>query len=290
MPTKIEKDSVTGTETTGHEWDGIKELNTPLPTWWLYVFYATIAISLVYFVLYPSFPGINGYFGGVLGLQQREILDQQMARAAERQAEFVTGIEEASVEEIVAEPALFNFALAGGRAAFADNCVPCHALGGAGQAGGYPVLADDDWLWGGSLEDILLTLHVGIRHEPADTRYSEMPAYGALGIYDADQIRDTAQYVLSLSGNATDPEAVARGAENYEFDCSACHGVSGEGGRDFGAPALNDAIWLYGGSEEEIVAQIANPRQGVMPAFGGRLDESTLKMLAVYVHSLGGGE
>lgn len=290
MPTKVEKDALTGRETTGHEWDGIKELNNPLPSWWLWVFYVSIALAVVWFVLYPSIPGVNGYFGGVLGLQQREILDRQMERAAERQREFFGGIEEASLEEIQSDPLLLSFSVNGGRAAFADNCAPCHAVGGAGQAGGYPVLADDDWLWGGSLDEIYETLVVGIRHEPDDTRYSEMPAFGALGILERTDIADVSQYVLSLSGHAGDAEAEARGAVIYEEQCLACHGPDGGGDRTLGAPALNDQIWLYGGEEEQVIAQIHNPRHGVMPAWGGRLDDSTIKMLTIYVHSLGGGE
>lgn len=290
MPTKVEKDTFSGTDTTGHEWDGIKELNTPLPTWWLYTYYVCIAVAFLYFLLYPSIPWVNGYFGGVLGLQQREILDQQMERAALRQSQFVTGIETASLEEITADTQLFSFALSGGRAAFADNCAPCHALGGAGQAGGYPVLADDEWLWGGTLDDIRHTLEVGIRHDPAETRYSEMPAFGTLDILSREEISDVTQHVLGLSGLSDDGPAAVRGAEIYEMQCGVCHGADGQGDREFGAPSLSDQIWLFGDSPAEVAAQISRPRHGVMPAWGGRLDDTTLKMLTVYVHSLGGGE
>lgn len=292
MPTKVEKDALTGRETTGHEWDGIKELNNPLPKWWVYVFYATIAFSLVYFVLYPSIPWINGYFPGILGDNQRLTLERQMEEGFQAQAGLRTAINQASLEEIVADPQLLAFAVAGGRAAFADNCVPCHGLGGAGQAGGYPVLADDAWIWGGTLAAISETLHVGIRWEEEPlTRWAEMPAYGELGILTPAQISDVAHYVLTLSGaEGVDVEAAARGAETYEWECSACHGAAGEGIQDLGAPTLSDAIWLYGGSHEAIVAQITNPQHGVMPAWGGRLDDDTIKMLTVYVHALGGGQ
>lgn len=292
MPTKVEKDALTGRETTGHEWDGIKELNNPLPKWWVYVFYVTIVFSLIYYVLYPSIPWINGYFPGILGDNQRLTLDDQMQAGFEAQADLRTAINQASLEEIVADPSLLTFAVAGGRASFADNCVPCHGLGGAGQAGGYPVLADDAWIWGGTLEDISHTLHVGIRwDEIPDTRWAEMPAYGALGILSRQEIVDVAHYVRSLSGaDGIDAEAAARGAETFEWECSACHGLAGEGVRELGGPALSDAIWLYGGSQEAVVAQITNPQHGVMPAWLGRLDEDTIKMLTVYVHSLGGGE
>lgn len=289
MPTKIEKDSLTGTETTGHEWDGIKELNNPLPKWWLYVFYVTIAWSLIYWVLYPSIPGITGYFGGILDTNQREKLEVRMAEAEAFQADYRAALEETSAAEIIDNPDLLQFANSGGRAAFADNCAPCHALGGAGQAGGYPVLADDDWLWGGTLDAIQQTITYGIRHEPAQTRYSEMPAFGALGILSRDDVDAVTRYVLSLSG-AEDGEATPQGEEIYATQCAACHGENGEGMDALGAPNLSDQVWLYGGDYASVNGQIWNPQHGVMPAFGDRLDDNTIKMLAIYVHNLGGGQ
>lgn len=288
MPTKTEKDDLTGLETTGHEWDDIKELNNPLPRWWLYVFYACIAWSLVYFVLYPSIPWINGYFGGVLGTQQREVLDQQLAEARERQAVYLERMEDASAQQILEDSDLLRFALAGGEAAFADNCAPCHGLGGAGQAQ-YPVLADDVWLWGGTLADIEYTLDYGIRADHPDARYSLMPTFGD-GILDDQQIADSANYVLSLSGEAPDAEAAARGEELYASQCAQCHGDNGQGLTEQGGPRLNDQVWLYGGDYDEVVAQITDPQHGVMPGWNQRLDDMTIRMLTVYVHSLGGGQ
>lgn len=289
MPTKIEKDSLTGTETTGHEWDGIKELNNPLPKWWLYVFYVTIAWSAVYMLLYPSIPGITGYFGGILDTNQREKLEVRMAEADLFQADYRAALQQASAEEIEGNSELLQFAIAGGRAAFADNCAPCHALGGAGQAGGYPVLADDDWLWGGTLDAIQHTISYGIRHEPAQTRYSEMPAFGQLGILSREDVDAVTRYVLSLSG-AEEGEATPEGEELYLTQCSACHGENGEGLSDLGAPNLSDQVWLYGGDYASVNSQIWNPQHGVMPAFADRLDDNTIKMLAIYVHNLGGGQ
>ena len=283
MPTKIEKDSITGTETTGHEWDGIKELNTPLPKWWLYVFYATIIWSAIYYVLYPTIPGIRG----LMGFSQREEIVERIAEARERQGENRERIAAASLEEIRADADLLNFALTGGRAAFADNCAPCHAAGGAGRTG-YPILADDDWIWGGSLEDIHLTLLHGIRAGNDETRFGEMPAFGADELLEKDQIDQVADYVLALSQGAA--SADTPGAEVYAENCAACHGEAGEGGRDFGAPKLANQIWLYGGEKEQVVQQIVQPRLGVMPGWTDRLDETTIKMLTVYVHALGGGE
>ena len=283
MPTKIEKDSITGTETTGHEWDGIKELNTPLPKWWLYVFYATIIWSAIYYVLYPTIPGIKG----LMGFSQREEIVERIAEARERQGENRERIAAASLEEIRTDADLLNFALTGGRAAFADNCAPCHAAGGAGRTG-FPILADDDWIWGGSLEDIYLTLLHGIRAGNDETRFGEMPAFGADELLEKDQIDQVAHYVLALSQGAA--SADTPGAEVYAENCAACHGEAGEGGRDFGAPKLANQIWLYGGEKEQVVQQIVQPRLGVMPGWTDRLDETTIKMLTVYVHALGGGE
>ena len=283
MPTKIEKDSITGTETTGHEWDGIKELNTPLPKWWLYVFYATIIWSAIYYVLYPTIPGIRG----LMGFSQREEIVERIAEARARQGENRERIAAASLEEIRADADLLNFALTGGRAAFADNCAPCHAAGGAGRSG-YPILADDDWIWGGSLEDIYLTLLHGIRAGNDETRFGEMPAFGVDELLEKDQIDQVADYVLALSQGAAGDDTP--GAEVYAENCAACHGEAGEGGRDFGAPKLANQIWLYGGEKEQVVQQIVQPRLGVMPGWTDRLDETTIKMLTVYVHALGGGE
>jgi cytochrome c oxidase cbb3-type subunit 3 len=284
MPTKIEKDSVTGTETTGHEWDGIKELNSPLPRWWLYVLYATIIWSLVYYLLYPTIPGIQG----LMGYSQREEVVERMAQARARQAGSLDRIAAAPLAEIKADPDLLNFALTGGRATFADNCAPCHAAGGAGRPG-YPTLADDSWLWGGTLGEIETTLRHGVRDDDDDdTRVSEMPAFGLDELLEQDQIEAVASYVLSLSTQAAG--AAGEGLELYAENCASCHGGAGEGEREFGAPSLADQIWLYGGEKADIVAQITKPRHGVMPAWAGRLDDTTIKMLAVYVHALGGGE
>lgn len=295
MPTKVEKDAVAhmaeaGQATTGHEWDGIREYDTPLPKWWVYVFYSTIVVAVVMFVLYPSIPGLGGYFGGLLDRQERRVLDQSLARAAEGQAGMRAAIAEATPAEIEADPEMLAFAVAGGRTAFADNCAPCHGPGGGGQRGGYPVLADDDWLWGGTLDAIHETIRVGIRHDGDTTRVSAMPQFGAFGLLTRDQIGDVADHVLSLSDSTHDAEAAARGATIFADNCVACHGAGGVGDLAFGAPRLNDQIWLYGSDRAQIVAQIWDPRHGVMPAWADRLDEATVNMLTVYVHSLGGGQ
>lgn len=288
MPTKIEKDIVSGTDTTGHEWDGIKELDSPLPKWWIYVFYATIAWSLVYYVLYPAWPGISGYTKGVFGYSQRVEIQERMTAAAARQAPFVNRIRAASLDEIRKTPDLLNFSIAGGRAVFAENCAGCHGAGGAGLKG-YPNLADDNWLWGGTLEAIHQTIAYGIRSGHDQARNSEMPRFGADGLLTPAQIDQLTQFVLSLSGKATGPDAAA-GAPLFAENCVACHGEKGEGNAEFGAPRLNGNIWLYGGDAASVRQSIHGSRRGVMPAWAGRLDEATVKMLAIYVHALGGGQ
>ena len=289
MPTKIEKDAVTGKETTGHEWDGIKELNTPLPKWWLYILYATIAWSVVWAILYPSFPGLSGHWRGTTGWTQRTAIVEQMQAVEAERAPMLERIRATGLDEIRRDPDLLQYAMAGGRIAFADNCAACHGAGGEGRPGGFPSLADDSWIWGGTLEDIHTTIRHGIRNtQDPDARMSLMPAFGQ--ILSRQEIEDVAEHVLSLTGRSTDAASAARGATIYAEQCVACHGERGEGVREQGGPALNDAIWLFGGSRREIVAQIANPRMGVMPPWQGRLDEATIRMLTVYVHTLGGGE
>jgi cytochrome c oxidase cbb3-type subunit III len=289
MPTKIEKDEISGTETTGHEWDGIKELNTPLPKWWLWTFYASIIWSIGYFILYPAWPTLSGHTKGTLGWTQRTEIAQRLEEAKVARAPFVGRIEKASLDEIRATPDLLNFAMAGGRSVFAENCVPCHGAGGAG-AKGFPNLADDVWLWGGTLEDIHTTIAYGIRNANNQSRVSQMPRFGVDGVLNAAQINDVAEYVLSLSKRSTDAAATKRGEAVYAENCVACHQEGGVGSTDVGAPNLAANIWIYGGDKATIVESIRNARAGAMPAWSERLDDATVKMLAVYVHALGGGK
>lgn len=289
MPTKIEKDAPTGQSTTGHEWDGIKELNTPLPKWWLYTFYASIAFALVYTVLYPAWPGATGATEGTLGWTQRQELAAKMAAEQERISPVLARLVATDVADIRNDPELMGFVQAKGRQAFADNCAGCHGAGGAG-ATGFPSLADDDWLWGGSPDEILHSVAYGIRNANENSRLSEMPRFGADQLLEPEQINDVADYVLSLSGAAHDGVAAARGATVYAENCAACHGEAGEGMVEMGAPRLNDAIWLYGGDKESVVRTVTYSRQGNMPAWSERLDEATVKVLAAYVHALGGGQ
>lgn len=284
-----ERDPITGTETTGHEWDGIRELNNPLPRWWLYVLYATFAFSLIFWILYPSWPGISDHSKGVLGWTRHAALDKEMADAASKQAAFREKIAALPTEDIQKDPELLAFTVAGGRSAFGNNCAQCHGSGAAGSKG-FPNLNDDDWLWGGTLAAIETTIRYGIRSNHPETRQNDMPAFGADGTLSAEQINDVAEFALSLSGTATDQAAAERGKATFEEQCAACHGDSGEGNQELGAPKLTDALWLYGGDKEVVIETITKARRGVMPAWVGRLDDGTIKQLAVYVHGLGGGQ
>lgn len=275
--------------TTGHEWDGIEEWNNPLPKWWLYVFYACIVWAIGYWIVYPAWPTASTYTKGFFGYSQRGQVSDDVAASQAEKAVFRDKIADSDLEAIKADPELLNFALAGGQAAFGDNCAPCHGRGAQG-AFGYPNLRDDAWLWGGSLESIHQTIQHGIRSEDSATRMSMMPAFGKLGMLNREQVSDTAEYVMSLSGNEDDAEAAARGKEIFATNCAACHGPDGSGNQALGAPDLTDELWLYGGDKDTIVETITNARAGMMPAWSGRLDPATIKELAIYVHSLGGGQ
>jgi len=258
-------------------------LNTPLPKWWIITFWVCVVWSGLYYIVYPTFPGWEGLWEYTA---RKDVARQIEAVQADR-AEWLDKLAVASVDDIRKDGELLAFAMAGGRAAFADNCAPCHGSGAAGGPG-YPNLLDDSWVWGGRPEDIQTTITHGIRWaKDDDTRLSDMPRFGVDELLDKTQISAVADYVLSLSGGGA---AAGEGAEIFAENCVACHGESGEGKTELGAPRLNDAIWLYGGDKATIVETITNSRGGVMPAWGGRLDEVTIKQLAVYVHSLGGGQ
>ena len=280
-------DQPTGTEFVGHEWDGIEELNTPLPRWWLWTFYATILFSVGYVVAYPAWPMIEKGTEGMLGWSSRGELAKEMDAADMARQSFKEQLAAIDVVKLRDNPELFQQAAAGGQAAFRVNCIQCHGSGGAGnQRLGYPNLNDDAWIWGGTLEDIHYTISHGIR-QPVDNeeRQSVMPPFA--GAFDSGQLNSLVDHVLSLSGKA---QSNPVGAQLYADNCVACHGAQGQGDTAQGAPRLNDAIWLRGGTRDDIKAQVLNPKMGAMPAWQDRLDAPTIKMLTAYVYSLGGGE
>lgn len=284
---KKEIDDISGVETTGHEWDGLKELNNPTPRWWLWIFYICIIWAVGYWVVYPAWPTFSGHTKGVLGWTQFKKLESEQAEIIQRQAQYLEKFQSTSFKEIMNDPELYAFATAGGSAAFKDNCATCHGTGGAGSKG-FPNLNDDDWLWGGKVEEIYQTLLYGIRSPHEDTRISLMPAFGKDGLLNAKQVSTMADYVVNLS-TGKDVSAHA-GYTIFQEKCASCHSPDAKGNRAFGAPDLTDAIWLYGGSKDVIYTTIYTGRSGVMPLWKDRLDDNTLRQLTIYLHSLGGGE
>jgi len=283
-------DPVTGVATTGHEWDGVRELNMPLPRWWLWIFYATIIWSIGYWIVYPAWPLITSHTSGVLNWNSRRAIVDDLAALKAQRGVMVDRISAASLDDILADQQMQAFARAQGRAAFADNCAPCHGAGGGG-AKGYPNLVDDDWLWGGKIDDIAFTIRHGIRSTDDKTRAGTMPAFGRDKILERPDIVAVADFVRSLTNPSIAGNAdLARGKKVFAENCAACHGDTGKGNKEIGAPDLTDPIWLFSADRDTIVEGIANGRGSVMPAWGGRLDDTTIKSLAVYVHTLGGGQ
>lgn len=283
-------DEPTGIETVGHEWDGIEELNNPLPRWWVLTLWATVIWALGYIVVYPAIPLLDRGTQGMWGWSSRGQLVEEMKAADKGRAATLAVIAATPLEQFAANPDLEAKAVAGGRAAFQVNCVQCHGSGAAGSQG-FPNLKDDDWLWGGNIREIEYSILHGIRSPgAAETRTSLMPSFGKDGVLNSAQIGDVAAYVLSLSGKAPADASAQRGAALFAANCVACHGANGKGLRQFGAPNLTDSVWLHGSTPDKVAANITKAPAGVMPAWQAKLDPVTIKMLAVYVHSLGGGE
>jgi len=281
-------DEATGTQTVGHEWDGIEELNTPLPRWWLLTFYACILWAVGYVIFYPALPMLESATRGVSGWTSRGQLAAEMDAEASRKTTITAAVAGMPVELLASNKKLMQSAIEGGRAAFKVHCVQCHGSGASGSKG-YPNLNDDDWLWGGDLATLDYTITHGVRNpDHNETRSSQMPAFG--GVLTNAEIASVVSYVRSISDQQKPDTASARGAALFATNCSQCHGTDGAGGREFGAPNLTDAIWLYGGDRAAIAQTIRKSRFGVMPRWDNRLDPVTIKMLAAYVHSLGGGE
>jgi cytochrome c oxidase cbb3-type subunit 3 len=278
-------------ETTGHEWDGIQEYNNPLPRWWLWIFYATIIWGIGYTIAYPAWPGIKEATPGLLGYSSRAEVEKEIAEAEGRNAAINERLASVELTQVVEDDELRTYATQAGAAVYRTWCAQCHGSGAAGvQAAGYPNLLDDAWLWGGTIEDIHYTVRHGIRNEEdPDARWSQMPAFGE--ILGEEEIVQVVNYVMSMSGREPQDAAAAEaGAEIYEIQCAACHGAEGGGDRFQGAPALNDAIWLYGGDYDTLMETVTYSRFGVMPPWQNRLEEHEIRAVAAYVHQLGGGE
>ena len=279
-------------ETTGHIWDGIEELNNPMPRWWVWTFYATIVWGIGYSVAYPAWPLITGATPGLLGASTRADVAVEIARVDASNAAIKAKLVAADLTAIGADPDLAAYAERAGAAVFRTNCTTCHGSGAAGFEGkGYPNLLDDDWLWGGTMEDIHLTITHGIRNTTdADARYSQMPKFGVDELLDKAQIGQVTEYVLAMSGQDHDAALATGGAVVFAENCVGCHMEDGSGDPTQGAPALNDAIWLYGGSREAVTESIYYARYGVMPNWNVRLSEDEIRAVAFYVHGRGGGE
>ena len=285
-------DAFTGIETTQHVWDeDIRELNKPLPKWWLFTFYATIIWAVGYVIAYPAIPLVNDYTHGLLGYSQRAQVASDVAAAKASQSKYLTAIGSLPLADIAKDEQLAAFVRAGGAAQFATNCSPCHGRGAQGRVG-YPNLGDDDWLWGGTLDAIHQTIVGGIRSGHPNERNNVMPRFGVDQVITPPQINDVAEFVMSLSNRADDKAAAERGKPIFAEQCVGCHKEDGKGNIELGSPNLTDEIWLYGGDKEAIVESIRSGRanSGRMPSWEARLDPATIKMLTVYVHSLGGGQ
>ncbi|MEO0766192.1 MAG: cytochrome-c oxidase, cbb3-type subunit III [Pseudomonadota bacterium] len=289
MADKKDIDDATGIDTTGHDWDGIKELNNPLPRWWLWCFYGTIVWGLTYTIAYPAWPMINSATSGLLGYSTRGELAEDIEAFKVMNAEVAGRLASAELASLAKDDPAYTFGVSGGGAVFLAHCSQCHGAGAAGARGGYPNLIDDDWLWGGTLADIEYTVRHGIRNETdPDARWTEMPAYG--DIFSDEEIAASVEYVLALSGQEHDVGLAEQATDLFLDNCAACHGDEGLGIPEMGAPNLSDAIWLYGGDRETLTETITYSRFGVMPAWGQRLDEVEIKAVTLYLHQLGGGE
>jgi len=290
MTDHTEVDEHTGTATTGHSWDGIKELNTPLPRWWVWTFYATIFWAIGYFIVYPAWPTLTGYTRGVFNYSSRAQLQNDLADLRAARGEKAAQLASASLGQIQSDPSLLAFARALGRTAFGDNCAACHGTGAAG-AKGFPNLNDDDWLWGGTLDQIRTTIKYGVRSGHKQAHEGNMLAFGRDGILKSNEVVTVANYVRSLSGLPVRKDvSLDAGKKLFADNCASCHGDAGKGNQELGAPNLSDKIWLYGSDEDTIIETITNGRGGVMPTWEGRLDAATINALTVYVHTLGGGK
>lgn len=287
---KRETDEISGTETTGHEWDGIKELDTPLPRWWVWTFYATIVFAIGYVIYYPAIPLVTTSTVGISGITARGLVEKDLAAARTAQSKLAEQLVKTSLEDVPKDQQLYRFAVAGGQSLYKVYCSQCHGSGAQGAAG-FPNLNDDDWIWGGDLNSIRTTIAHGVRDAADDdARISEMPAFGRDEILSKADITAVTEYVLQLGGKPHDKEKADAGKALFAENCASCHGENGKGNREFGAPNLVDAIALYGAKREDLVRQITLPRHGVMPAWLKRLGEARVRQLAIYVHGLGGGE
>ena len=285
-----EIDPVSGHVTTGHEWNGIKELDTPVPRGVLIFLIVTHLFAVIWWFVMPTWPLGTTYTKGLLGTDQRKIVEEKLVQADAARAPWVNAIEKSSFDEILANRQLMQVVMKTGHQLFGDNCAACHGRDGRG-GDNYPDLTDHDWIWGGGPERIAETLRVGVNSPHAETRATQMPSFGRDKMLDQTQVGNVATYVYSLSNPlASRPQTIARikaGRQVFLTNCAACHGEDAKGNQDLGAPNLSDRFWIYGGDFEKIVTTIHGGRQGHMPTWDERLSPAEIKILALYVYSLG---
>lgn len=281
-----ERDPISGHMTTGHEWNGIKELNTPVPrTIWIFLI-VTVIFSIGYWVFMPAWPVGKSYTRGLLDNDQKEIVASRVSAAADARSRWTGQITAMNYDQIRADPALMTYVREDGHRLFGDNCAACHGMDATGNPG-YPSLVDSEWLWGGSPDAIAHTIAVGI-NSPAspDTRIGQMMAFGKDGILDNDAILAVTDYVKTLSEPtwATGKAAsVAKGRAVFAENCVVCHGEQGRGNQAVGAPNLTDQSWVYGGDINAIYTTIDGGRQGEMPAWEHRLNPVDRKILTTFL-------
>ena len=285
-----ERDPITGRTTTGHEWNGIKELNTPIPKVVLFFLVVGALFAVGYWLLMPAWPLGTTYTKGLLGNDQRQIVTEQVEAAKSERAAWMDKIGGMDFAAIQADPDLMKHVMETGRTLFVDNCAACHGVTASGGPG-FPNLSAKAWLWGGEPQMIAETFAVGINSTNDDTRVSEMPAFGRDGLLKREQIVDVVAYVRSLSEceheGTPNEEQIAAGREVFKTTCASCHGEDGKGLRDVGAPNLTDGTWIYGAGMANIHGAVYGGRKGHMPHWRDRLTPEEIKLLALYVQQLG---
>ncbi|MBD9512006.1 cytochrome-c oxidase, cbb3-type subunit III [Ensifer sp. ENS10] len=285
-----ERDPVSGRETTGHEWNGIKELDTPVPRGVLIFLIVTHIWAIAWWFFVPAWPLGTTYTKGLFGIDQKTTVEAQVVEAERGRSGWMSRIATEPYDTILSDEALMQTVRHTGRQLFGDNCAACHGRDGKGRAN-YPDLTDDDWLWGGGPQLIEQTMRVGINTRHPESRIGQMPAFGRDQLLDREQVRSVAAYVYSLThSDYSTPENVDRleaGREVFVTTCAACHGEDAKGKSDVGAPNLTDSSWIYGGDLDTIIASVHGGRQGHMPTWDERLTTAEIRTLALYVHDLG---
>ena len=287
----VERDEVSGQNTTGHEWDGIKELDTPIPKPAIWAYGLTSLFAVLYWILFPAWPYVTDFTRGLLDYSSRATVMASVEEAAAARSAADQALAAGDLTALAADPAIRAAHEDEASILYLDNCAACHGRDLKGQIG-FPNLTDGHWLWSGDVEEIATTLRYGINSGHEEERAAEMLAFGAQQMLERGDVEAVVDHVLSLSGQDHDTGMGERGAVVFEENCSSCHGEGGEGGLEIGAPSLIDDQWIYGGNHEDIFETIWSGQRGVMPAWEGRLSETDIRKLALYVHwnADGGGE